>query len=91
MVGDEEGDWVRLTPPVLLTLWLCDWEPVAVPVPALDDPDAHWVPLTVPELVPEACDEAVPLVEKEGVPVVLTLTVKDPLPVLNADTVPDTL
>jgi hypothetical protein len=49
------------------------------------------VPLTVPELVPEACDEAVPLVEKEGVPVVLILTVKDPLLVLNADTVPDTL
>ena len=91
MVEDEEGDWVGLTPPVLLTLWLCDWEPVVVPVPAPDDPDAHWVPLIVPELVPEACDEAVPLVEKEGVPVTLTLTVKDPLLVLNTDTVPDTL
>ena len=91
MVDDGEGDWVRLTPPVLLTLWLCDWEPVVVPVPAPDDPDAHWVPLIVPELVPEACDEAVPLVEKEGVPVTLTLTVKDPLRVLNADMVPDTL
>lgn len=60
MVGDGEGDWVRLlTPPVLLTLWLCDWEPVVVPVPAPDDPDAQWVPLVVPELVPETCDEAV--------------------------------
>ena len=64
---------------------------MVVPVPPPDDPDAHWVPLTVPDVVPEACIEAVPLEESEGVPVMLALTVKDPLPVPNTDMVLDTL
>jgi hypothetical protein len=60
-------DWVGVTegePPhlVLLTLWVLHWELVPLPV-ASPDSEAHCVPLTVPVLLPEAREDAVPVGE----------------------------
>ena len=83
-------DWVGVTegepPMVLLTLWLLHWELVPLPV-ASPEAEAHCVPLTVPALLPETRGDAVPVVEWEGVPVTLGLTVAGPLPVPCKDTV----